>query len=143
MSIKDFGRKIKPLIGKLTARIRNLKATPDIQDDISIVVLIILVGLSSFGLGRLSSLEKEQPPIVVEKTATAALAGDTTPMITRVGGAPNQKGLVFASKSGTKYYYPWCSGAARVKEENRKWFPSVALAKAAGLTPAANCPGLE
>lgn len=47
-----------------------------------------------------------------------------------------------ASKNGTRYYLPNCSGAGRIKPENRVWFKTREDAEAAGLTPAANCPGL-
>jgi methylphosphotriester-DNA--protein-cysteine methyltransferase len=52
-------------------------------------------------------------------------------------------GSYVASKNGTKYHYPWCSGAKRIKDENKVWFDTVEQARAAGYTPAANCPGLE
>lgn len=51
-------------------------------------------------------------------------------------------GQLVGSKNGTKYHYPWCSGAERIKEENKIWFQSAEEAKRAGYTPAANCPGL-
>lgn len=78
--------------------------------------IVVLVGLSSFGLGRLS---------VSENTAAAS---DTS-----------EKKLV-ASVSGTKYYLPSCSGALQIKEENRIWFDAAAQAQAAGYEPAENCP---
>lgn len=47
-----------------------------------------------------------------------------------------------ASKFGTKYYTLTCSGASRIHEENKIYFPDIATAKAAGYTPALNCPDL-
>ena len=52
-------------------------------------------------------------------------------------------GVVVAAKNGTKYHYPWCSGATRMKEENKIYFESVEKAREAGYEPAANCKGLE
>lgn len=46
---------------------------------------------------------------------------------------------VYASKSGTRYYYSDCSGLNRIKPENRISFASVAMAEKAGYTKAANC----
>ncbi|MFH1608762.1 MAG: hypothetical protein ABH951_01935, partial [Patescibacteria group bacterium] len=54
----------------------------------------------------------------------------------------NDEGLLVGSKNGTKYHYPWCSGALRIKEENKVWFNSMEEARQAGYTPAANCKGL-
>ncbi len=53
-----------------------------------------------------------------------------------------KEGKYVASKNGTKYYLPTCSGATRIKEANRVWFSTVADAQASGRTPASNCPGL-
>jgi hypothetical protein len=51
---------------------------------------------------------------------------------------------VIGSKSGNKYYYPWCAGSlSRTKPENRVEFASVALAQAAGYVAAGNCKGLK
>lgn len=47
-----------------------------------------------------------------------------------------------ASKNGTRYYLPTCSGVKRIKEENKIWFATADEARARGLTPAINCPGL-
>ncbi len=91
--------------------------------------LIVLVGFAGFGLGRLSVLEENRPPIRV-------LAGESA------RAAPEGGGVV-ASKNGAKYHLPWCSGAARIAEENRVWFASAAEARRAGYEPAANCPGIE
>ncbi len=55
----------------------------------------------------------------------------------------SETGKYVASKNGTKYYLPSCSGANRIKEENKVYFDSVEEAQAAGLEPAANCPGLD
>jgi hypothetical protein len=51
-------------------------------------------------------------------------------------------GEVVASKNGTKYYAPNCSGAARISEANKVWFVSAAAAENAGYSAASNCPGL-
>ena len=59
------------------------------------------------------------------------------------GDIENAEGGVIASKNGTKYHYPWCSGAQTMKEENKIFFESIAAARAAGYLPAGNCSGLE
>lgn len=54
---------------------------------------------------------------------------------------PESGGYV-ASKSGAVYHLPWCSGAKRIKEENRIYFASKEEAERAGYRPAANCKGI-
>jgi hypothetical protein len=52
------------------------------------------------------------------------------------------KGSFVASKSGKAYHLPWCSGAKRIKEENKIWFQTKEEAEKAGYHPAGNCEGL-
>jgi len=94
-------------------------------------LLVILVGFGSFGLGRLSALEHTMVPIAVSQPAAAAVSAIAT------------GGQVVASKTGTKYHFPWCGGASQMKEENKIWFDSIEKARAAGYLPAGNCKGLE
>jgi hypothetical protein len=48
---------------------------------------------------------------------------------------------VVASRSATSklYHFTWCSGAKRIKEENKLWFTTEADAISAGYSLAANC----
>jgi len=43
-------------------------------------------------------------------------------------------GMFVASKSSTKYHWPWCSWAKRIKPENQVWYKNEAEAKADGKT---------
>ena len=52
------------------------------------------------------------------------------------------EGQYVASKNGTKYHLPWCSGAKRIGEANKIWFATKEAAEKAGYTPAANCRGI-
>jgi hypothetical protein len=55
---------------------------------------------------------------------------------------PNNLGSVdqiVASKNGTKYYYPNCSGINRIKNENRVFFDTFEAAEEAGYELAKNC----
>lgn len=96
-----------------------------------LVALVLLVGLASFGLGRLSALEQVRPPVSITQAASAAGARGMA-----VGG------LIVASRSGSAYYYPWCAGAAKILPQNQRWFASEAAARNAGYAPAKNCKGL-
>ncbi|MBI5456599.1 hypothetical protein HY969_02565 [Candidatus Kaiserbacteria bacterium] len=98
-----------------------------------IPIIVVFVGLASFGLGRLSAEEAVQPIVTVTQ---AAMVTEATQMI-RIGGQ------VVASRSGNAYHYPWCPGAATMKEANKIWFKDEAAARAAGYKPAGNCKGLK
>ncbi len=125
------------------------------DDTLYTAVLLILVAVASFGLGRQSVIEGEPIKTVENKgaivlsqptVATPTLAPTPLP-VTASGGTetedPVSDGEVVASKSGTKYHLPTCSGAKTIKPENLITFASRAEAEAAGYTPAANCKGLQ
>ncbi|MDP3735545.1 MAG: hypothetical protein Q8R39_03910 [bacterium] len=135
-------------------KIKRWAETPEITT----VAIIIFVGLASFGLGRLSALETLREPVritasVAETVETAghrmARSFDGIVGVSESAGSVRTTvnfdtgGKVLGSKNGTKYHFPWCSGAQRIKEENKRWFDSVAAARAAGYSPAGNCKGLE
>ncbi len=120
------------------------------NDTIFYSVLLVLIAVASFGLGRQSvSMVKqsEKPFISKENITPAAVAqavGESVPTTTEKAALePALKAVaVVGSKSGTKYHLPSCSGAKRIKPENLISFESIAAAEAAGYTPAANCKGL-
>jgi len=138
---------------EIVQKIKRWTQTPEIIT----VAIIVLVGLASFGLGRLSALESKREPVRILR-AQVAEENVKHPMsnISREGANESSSsglqlptsnfqsgGQLVGSKNGTKYHFPWCSGAERIKEENKKWFDSIAAARAAGYSPAANCKGLE
>jgi hypothetical protein len=136
--MSNFSEKIKDF-GKIVA-----------LDRVFIPLLIILVGSASFALGRLSVKDSGNKPIQIIETTSetaAALNGVTTTenpsSPTPQKSADKESGKLVGSKNGTKYHFPWCSGAARITEINKVWFESAEEARAAGYTPAANCKGLE
>ena len=105
-------------------------------DSVFYAVLLLLIGVVSFGLGRMS--------LTAEKTKFKA-----TNSITQLQSLPAAsqavavRQMVVASRSGSKYHLPDCPGAKQMKNENKLEFSSTEAAEAAGYTPAANCPGLE
>ena len=109
------------------------------------VLIIICVGMASFGLGMLAHTPLQDSPVIIDKSALGAVyeasevATDKTPA-TSVS-EPGTKQFV-ASKSGTRYHYPWCPSASQIKEENKIWFSTKEEAERAGYSPAKNCPGL-
>lgn len=107
--------------------------------------IILVVGLGAFGLGRLSAAPGHEAVRILYPDARAAQP--QAPMAAAAAAAPEApagpgSGAYVASKSGTKYYLATCSGAQRIKPENRIYFGSKDEAAAAGYGPAATCPGL-
>lgn len=126
MSIKDFVEKIKPFYKLL---------------------LILVVAFLFFILGRLSVLEEMKEPLKIiyprEENSASVLNAINGSSDTNTISTLNTGGEVIGSKTGKKYYYPWCGSLKRVKEENRITFASIEEAKSAGYTPAGNCAGLK
>ena len=110
------------------------------SQDLFIAGIIFFTGLSSFGLGRFSAhISQNLPLTVIESVndpASVLIPVNTIHPQTDIEKSPTS---VFASRNGMVYYYTWCSGAKRVKEENRVWFPSSKEAEQAGLTRASTC----
>jgi hypothetical protein len=132
------------------------------DDTIYVALLVVLVGVVSFGLGRQSvagegvfrpaptvSIPMSEGVIVHDAlnnsgtpTGVTLIEAPTTTIIAPF--SPDQpQDKVVASRSGTKYHLLVCPGAAQIKDENKIYFESAAHAKAAGYSPAANCPGLR
>lgn len=138
MSIQDISIKFKRILA---------------DTDVLLTILIVIVGLSSFFLGRASVgvLENGRNlPQVNANTIEASESREVTEsvfptqkksVLPAESGAPVEGGYV-ASKSGTKYHLPWCGSAKQIKEENKIWFATKAEAEAAGYLPAANCKGI-
>jgi hypothetical protein len=111
--------------------------------DIVLVLTIALLGIVSFGLGRLSAeTNTEKVPVTLcesiiqpetQQNEASAATSLTSP------GATMQ---YVASKNGTVYHLPWCSGAKRISKENMVWFSTKTEAEKAGYRPAANCKGI-
>lgn len=117
-----------------------------VSGDVFVVLVIVFVGLSSFGLGRLSALGGERMHVqILEPSQHAAVIGSTVGGSKDVSPIPeveNIGGQYVGSKKGTKYHFPWCGGAAQISEENKIWFDTKEEAEKAGYGPAGNCKGL-
>lgn len=132
-------------IREITQKIKTFLLFP--PSDLLIVAIIILVGFSSFGLGRLSVEGTQRDRVTIkgrvgEATATqSASVMEGASVVENTATSPS--GTIVASKNGSKYHFPWCSGARRIAEKNLISFNSIDAARTAGYTPAANCKGLE
>jgi len=127
------------------------------RDDLFVVLIIVLVGFGGFGLGRLSIIEEGRGPVIFDHrndqlsttnfqsppkvNQLSAENGQNTNFQTSIVAHSQEKQYV-ASVKGSKYHFPWCSGAGRINEENKIWFASKEEAEKAGYEPAKNCKGL-
>jgi len=102
-----------------------------VMDDWGLLIIVFLVGLGAFGLGRLSALEVVRPPVSIQNSEVLS-----HPKGTYMGG------LYVASSAGKNYYFPWCPGASKISSDTAVWFQSESDAQAAGYTPGKNCKGL-
>ena len=121
--------------------------------EIYVSLLIILTAFGSFGLGRLSKIYDTRLPVQIryedgnEVIVEADLRGETSKISDKTANLASVSvaegsGKVVASKSGTKYHFPWCAGASQISEANKIWFDSAVAAEKAGYGKAANCKGL-
>lgn len=137
MNIADYRGNGKQILGFLR------------RDDVYISLVIVLVGLAGFGLGRLSKVYDERPPVRIEEAFPEASmgAGEGGPALSEVEGSVlpasvQESGSLVGSKNSNKYHFPWCSGAQSISEANKIWFASREEAEGAGYIPAKNCKGL-
>jgi hypothetical protein len=124
--IKEKGQKIKEKMGKKSEKALSFLK----RDAIFFIVILIFTSTASFILGRLSSVEKLEFKSETEKVILKREEGQDDIL------------KVVASKRGRVYHLPWCSGAVKIKEENKIFFDSKKAAENAGYQPAKNCEGL-
>jgi len=117
--------------------------------DILIVIIVILVGLGSFGLGRLSK-GGQNPGIEIEYTdetlpkienqEASVISSITSSSLLQNTEIENPTGKTFfASNRGTKYYSVGCSAGKTIKQENRIYFGTREEAERAGYELSSSC----
>lgn len=132
MSIDDFTEKGK----SLKEKVRPFYT----------LILILIIASIFFALGRLSALEEKHVPIKIlypNNTQTSSVISTITEAKVTNAEATTASGVVVGSKSGKKYYFPWCGTVKRIKPENQVRFSSIEEARKAGFTPGGNCKGLK
>ncbi len=171
MSIKEIIEKVKSVRGSRANSHENgsydyfpIDKPSSKLGTVYFLVLLFILGIIVFGLGRLSVQNKTQTPIsvaynsantVFATTSQEATLSSTTQVAvsiksattstektTTILPAPNTSTQVIGSKSGKKYYFPWCGTVKRIKPENQVHFDTIEKAKEAGFAPGGNCKGL-
>lgn len=115
------------------------------KSTILFLFIIVGVGISSFGLGRLSiddSLKVKNN--ITTHEAENLLENkkiDSTENSKIIESIPLQTGekRYVASKNGKMYYSLGCSGAKRIKPENEVWFSSKTDAEKSGYVLSSTC----
>ena len=118
--------------------------------DILVVLIVILVGVASFFIGRLSK-ESSYNSVKIEYGSQEANTTDSlgqnklnTPKIEQIKSVTERaqndaSGKYFASKKGKKYYSILCSAGKTIKQENRIYFNSASDAEKAGFSLSSSC----
>ena len=115
--------------------------------DIMIVTIVILVGLGSFELGRLSKEGNGSRGVKIEYTedvsnqqagnVISAIESSSLLQNTEVANSAGKN--FFASNRGTKYYSIGCSAGKTIKQENRVYFATSEDAQRAGYELSSSC----
>lgn len=124
----------------------NEKILSEKGKDILVVIIVILVGLASFELGRLS---KSTPAgLKIEYPSQSGIQEANTISVNSVVGLPNGNPTTelnsvtkkfFASNRGSKYYSIGCSAGKTIKQENRVYFSTREEAEKAGYVLSTSC----
>jgi hypothetical protein len=138
MSIQDLRDKIKGF-GAV-----SLNMLP-----ISIIILLVAIG--SFFLGRISAKNEGGARNVSIVESATGLPINTSSYLSNsqyqnkssykstLGNSSGAKGMYVASKNGKLYYTADCKGAERLSEKNKIWFNTEEEAVNAGYEEALSC----
>ncbi len=109
-----------------------------VRQDIFVVIILFCVAIISFALGYFARGDKsERVPIVASKAfCVNPITEETTKNTARLAQGTS---TIVASKSGSRYYFVWCSGATRISEKNKVYFSSKEDAEKKGYTLASGC----
>lgn len=129
MTIAEARTSCKAALGRIRSTISAYIL--GLPRDVLIVGALLLACIASFSLGTLvgQGMGSRGPAAEAPKATVPAAAA-------AVAAKPGQ---VVASRNGTRYYYPSCSGVSRIASANIVAFASASAAEAAGYTLAAGC----
>jgi len=106
------------------------------------VLFVFIISLISFGLGRLSIVDKQES-LIIENGVP--LLSDVDEIITSGGNVRGislpmaQSGNFVVSKNSKYYYLPDCATAKRIKDENKVWFQTEQEAQGLGFVRGSGC----
>lgn len=110
-----------------------------------LALVIVLVALLAFGIGRLSVEGKREPVRIVnnsqfpisnlQSSSNETMSNENSLKI--ANSQIENLASVYASSKGTKYYYSYCKST--VSEKNKVIFTTAKMAESAGYTLSATC----
>jgi len=106
------------------------------------VIIVILVGLGAFELGRLSKNTSSGIKIeygTQDQEASAISAIDSSSVLQKTTTEKSTEKNFFASSRGSKYYPLGCSGGSTIKQENKIYFATREAAEGAGYELSSSC----
>lgn len=123
------------------------------KDGIMMYLILILVAISSFFLGRLSvdTIDKSDsvqiltsninPSSVISSSYSAKAIVNNVPNKVDIVASPQNAVLhkYIASKNGKLYYRVGCGAGKRIVAQNQVFFSSAELAERAGYKPSSSC----
>lgn len=134
---------------------QKIKGSTGLDSAMAIYFMVIIgVGVSAFGLGRLSvdggSADRVEQGLAIEGVQESIqntprskpTATSVTPAISsqsQAGLPAGQAGNYVASKNGKLYYTRGCKAANRIKPENEVWFTNASEAESMGYTKSGSC----
>lgn len=130
-------------IPEIIDKIKSFSSKKQGKDALSILI-IILVAMGSFGLGRYSKSDNENNNISIVGALELKTPENTVKSIQNVSQVSNnintyEKGNYLASSRGKKYYPVDCPAANNIKVENRIYFVTANEAENKGYTLSTSC----
>lgn len=118
-----------------------------------VVLIVILVGLGSFGLGRLSKSQETKGVDLLYKDKSSLIPSNTSNNVNLSSTSLNSKNIVsstpktenslkkgfVASKIGSRYYPLDCPAGDKLKPENKIYFSTEKEAIEKGYTKSSSC----
>lgn len=105
--------------------------------DIAIIIVLISLTVTSFSIGYYAGIHKNHPVITVRDNSCIPPVTDAS--IKEGERIAQGDNTIVASKSGTRYYYIWCSGVSRIAAKNKIYFSTEEEAEKKGYTKASGC----
>ncbi|MEK9182826.1 MAG: hypothetical protein AAB809_01975 [Patescibacteria group bacterium] len=112
--------------------------------DVLAIIIVILVGLASFELGRLSKgngssgIKIEYPTQDQEASVVSSTNYSNSLQDNKIEKTSTGKNF-FASSRGSKYYPVGCEAGKSLKQENRVYFSTREEAERAGYELSSSC----
>lgn len=131
----------------ITDLINKIKGNKHFSDFTYLYLFIVVfVGISAFGLGRLSVPKEVKSSISYTKEQPILSLSSSKPPVNKITSQEDKTTNILsekrylASKNGKLYYTVGCSASKRIAEKNIIWFSTSTQAELAGykLSPSCN-----